>query len=41
MIYFQLLIILVLLVMVIMGIVSAYNGDMNELPLIGKIHIVK
>ena len=30
-----------LLVMVIMGIVSAYNGDMNELPLIGKIHIVK
>lgn len=30
-----------LLVMVIMGMVSAYNGDMNELPLIGKIHIVK
>ena len=30
-----------LFVMVIMGIVSAYNGDMKELPLIGKIHIVK
>lgn len=30
-----------LLVMAIMGIVSAYNGDMKELPLIGKIHIVK
>ena len=32
---------LYLFVMLIMGIVSAYNGDMNELPLIGKIHIVK
>lgn len=30
-----------LLVMAIMGIVSAYNGTMEELPLIGKIHIVK
>ena len=30
-----------LFVMWIMGIVSAYHGDMNELPLIGKIHIVK
>lgn len=30
-----------LLVMAIMGIVSAYNGNMEELPLIGKIHIVK
>lgn len=30
-----------LLVMVIMGMVSAYNGDMSELPLIGKIHIIK
>lgn len=30
-----------LLVMAIMGIVSAYKGDMSELPLIGKIHIVK
>ena len=30
-----------LLVMLIMGIVSAYNGDMKELPLIGKIHIIK
>ena len=32
---------LYLIVMFIMGIVSAYNGDTNELPLIGKIHIVK
>ena len=30
-----------LLVMSIMGIVSAYRGDMKELPLIGKIHIIK
>ena len=30
-----------LLVMVIMGIISAYHGDMKELPLIGKLHIVK
>lgn len=30
-----------LFVMAIVGIVSAYNGDMKELPLIGKIHIVK
>ena len=30
-----------LLVMTIMGMVSAYNGNMDELPLIGKIHIIK
>ena len=30
-----------LLVMVIMGTVNAYNGEMNELPLIGAIKIVK
>lgn len=30
-----------LFVMTIMGIVYAYNGEMKELPLIGKIHIVK
>ena len=30
-----------LLIMVIMGIVSAYNGDTKELPLVGKIHIVR
>ena len=30
-----------LFVMFIMGVVSAYHGDMNELPLIGKIHIVQ
>ena len=30
-----------ILVMAIMGMVSAYNGNMNELPLIGKIKIVK
>lgn len=35
-----LLILLYLFVMTIMGMVSAYNGDMKELPLIGKIHIV-
>ena len=29
-----------LIVMTIMGIVSAYNGNTEELPLIGKIHIV-
>ncbi len=41
MIFIGMLLGIYLLVMVIMGIVSAYNGDMNELPLIGKIHIVK
>ena len=30
-----------LFVMLIMGMVSAYNGNTNELPLIGKIHILK
>lgn len=30
-----------LLVMVIMGTVQAYNGEMTELPLIGKIKIIK
>lgn len=35
------LLLIYLFVMTIMGIVSAYNGDMKELPLIGKIHIVK
>ena len=30
-----------LLVVTIMGMVSAYNGEMKELPLIGKIKIVK
>ena len=35
------LILLYLFVMTIMGMVSAYNGDMKELPLIGKIHIIK
>ena len=30
-----------LIVMTIMGIISAYNGDMRELPLISKIKIVK
>ena len=34
------LLLLYLLVMTIMGMVSAYNGDMKELPLIGKIHII-
>ena len=35
-----LLILLYLLIMTIMGMVSAYNGDMKELPLIGKIHLI-
>ena len=35
------LVLLYLFVMAIMGIVSAYNGTTDELPLIGKIHIVK
>lgn len=35
------IVLIYLFVMAIMGIVSAYNGDMKELPLIGKIHIVK
>lgn len=30
-----------LLVMTIMGMISAYHGDTKELPLIGKIHIIK
>ena len=30
-----------ILVMMIMGTVSAYNGEMKELPLIGKIKLVK
>lgn len=34
------LLLLYLFVMTIMGIVSAYNGDMKELPLIGKIKII-
>ena len=33
-------ILLYLLVMTILGMVSAYNGDMRELPLIGKIHLI-
>ena len=41
MIFIGMLLGIYLLVRVIMGIVSAYNGDMSELPLIGKIHIVK
>ena len=41
MIFIGMILGLYLFVMLIMGIVSAYNGDMNELPLIGKIHIVK
>lgn len=35
------LILIYLFVMTIMGMVSAYNGDMKELPLIGQIHIIK
>ena len=34
------LILLYLFVMTILGMVYAYNGDMKELPLIGKIHII-
>ena len=35
------LVLLYMFVMTIMGMVSAYNGDMRELPLIGKIHIIR
>ena len=35
------LVLLYLFVMMIMGMVSAYNGDMRELPLISKIQIIK
>ena len=35
------LVLLYLLVMTIMGMVSAYNGDTRELPLISKIKIIR
>ena len=40
-VFIGVILLIYLFVMAIMGIVSAYNGDMKELPLIGKIHIVK
>lgn len=40
-IFIGVILLIYMIVMAIMGIVSAYNGDMKELPLIGKIHIIK